>query len=262
MPVISSAQFFQYGVTTEETERLGLPCGGHLNIVVEPLQVEHAEHFRLIVAALAERRCIQRVVDLKTGSQQLAVAERHQPLAYDEPNEVLTQTFGPRHQLFIIGAGMVSTYLAELALTLDYAVTVCDPREQLLEDFPVANVTKIADMPDDAVRAHANDPASAIVALTHDPRIDDMGLMEALKTQAFYIGAMGSSRTSAARRQRLAALELSEDEIARLHAPIGLPIGSKTPPEIAIAVIAEITAVRKQREHDSRLRLDSITDAA
>ena len=255
-------QFFQYGVTAEETERLGLPCGGHLNIVVEPLQAEHIEHFRPIVAALRERSCIQRVVDLNTGSQQLSVVDRHQPLAYDESNETLTQTFGPRHQLFIIGAGMVSTYLAEFALMLDYAVTVCDPREQLLDDFPVANVTKIADMPDDAIRAHANDPASAIVALTHDPRIDDMGLMEALKTQAFYIGAMGSSRTSAARRERLIALELSEDEIARLHAPIGLPIGSKTPPEIAIAVIAEITAVRKQRERDSRSALDSITAAA
>jgi xanthine dehydrogenase accessory factor len=255
-------QFFQYGVTAEETERLGLPCGGHLNIVVEPLQAEHIEHFRPIVAALRERSCIQRVVDLNTGSQQLSVVERHQPLAYDESNETLTQTFGPRHQLFIIGAGMVSTYLAELALMLDYAVTVCDPREQLLDDFPIANVTKIADMPDDAIRAHANDPASAIVALTHDPRIDDMGLMEALKTQAFYVGAMGSSRTSAARRERLIALELSEDEIARLHAPIGLPIGSKTPPEIAIAVIAEITAVRKQRERDSRSALDSITAAA
>ena len=255
-------QFFQYGVTTEETERLGLPCGGHLDIVVEPLQAGDIEHFRRIVAALSERRCIQRVVDLKNGSQQLAPAKRHQPLAFDEANDVLTQTFGPRHQLFIIGAGMVSTYLAELALMLDYAVTVCDPRDQLLDDFPVAGVTKTADMPDDAVKAHANDPASAIVALTHDPRIDDMGLMEALKTQAFYIGAMGSSRTSASRRERLAALELSEDEIARLHAPIGLPIGSKTPPEIAIAVIAEITAVRKQRERDSRSHLDSIIATA
>jgi xanthine dehydrogenase accessory factor len=102
-------------------------------------------------------------------------------------------------------------------------------------------------MPDDAVRAYANDPATAIVALTHDPRIDDMGLMEALSTDAFYIGAMGSSRTSAARRERLLALDVGADDLGRLHAPIGLPIGSKTPPEIAIAILAEITAVRKNR---------------
>jgi xanthine dehydrogenase accessory factor len=102
-------------------------------------------------------------------------------------------------------------------------------------------------MPDDAVRAHANDPATAIVALTHDPRIDDMGLMEALSSDAFYIGAMGSSRTSAARRKRLLDLDVSAGDLARLHAPIGLPIGSKTPPEIAIAILAEITAVRKSK---------------
>lgn len=253
-------QFFQYGITAEETERLGLPCGGHLNIVVEPLQPSQTDHFRSILNTLNERRCVQRVVDLGARTSRLTPVERHQALAYDD--DVLTQTFGPRHQLFIIGAGMVSTYLAELALMLDYAVTVCDPREQLLADFPVTGVNKVADMPDDAVRAHANDPASAIVALTHDPRIDDMGLMEALKTQAFYVGAMGSSRTSASRRERLAALDLSAAEIGRLHAPIGLPIGSKTPPEIAIAVIAEITAVRKQRERESRARLDSVTAAA
>ena len=128
--------------------------------------------------------------------------------------------------------------------------------------FDVDGVTKVADMPDDAVRSHANDRASAIVALTHDPRIDDMGLMEALKTDAFYVGALGSSRTSAARRERLEALDLTTHEIGRLHAPIGLPIGSKTPPEIAIAILAEITAVRKQRERESRERLAEVTAAA
>ena len=105
------------------------------------------------------------------------------------------------------------------------------------------------------VKAHANDPSSAIAALTHDPRIDDMGLMEALKTDAFYVGAMGSTRTSASRRERLRALEMSEAEIARLHAPIGLPIGSKTPPEIAVAVMAEILAIRAEQAAASRRQL-------
>ena len=137
-------------------------------------------------------------------------------------------------------------HLAQMALTLDFAVTVCDPREQLLDDFAVPGVNRVRDMPDDAVQAHANDPLSAIVALTHDPRIDDMGLMQALTTDAFYIGAMGSTRTSASRRERLLALDVSERDLAKLHAPIGLPIGSKTPPEIAIAILAEIIAVRKR----------------
>jgi xanthine dehydrogenase accessory factor len=117
-------------------------------------------------------------------------------------------------------------------------------------------------MPDDAVKAYANDAASAIVALTHDPRIDDMGLMEALKTPAFYVGAMGSTKTSAGRRKRLQALDVTDAELSRLRAPIGLPIGSKTPPEIAVAIIAEITAVRKHREKASLAHLAGLTSAA
>ncbi len=242
------AQYFSYGVTTEETERLGLPCGGHLNIVVEPLRPDAATiaHFAHLNARLQERQCIQREVNLKTASFAALDRERSAPLQWDEANQILKHTLGPQAQLFIIGAGMVSQYLAQMALTLDFAVTVCDPREQLLDDFPVAGVTRVRDMPDDAVKAHAKDSQSAIVALTHDPRIDDMGLMEALTTDAFYIGAMGSSRTSASRRERLLALDVSEQDLDKLHAPIGLPIGSKTPPEIAIAILAEIISVRKQ----------------
>ncbi len=243
------AQFFQYGITAEETEKLGLPCGGHLYIVVEPQapDADTLKHFKALNDALEARRCIQRSVNLTAQATTITPVERHAELEWNADAQTLTHTYGPRFQLFIIGAGMVSQYLAEMALMLDYEVTVCDPREELLNTFGNARVRLIADMPDDAVRAHANDAASAIVALTHDPRIDDMGLMEALTTEAFYVGAMGSSRTSANRAERLRALDLSETDMAKLHAPIGLPIGSKTPPEIAIAILAEITAVRKSR---------------
>ena len=247
-------QFFQYGITAEETEKLGLPCGGHLYIVVEPLHpsTDTQAHFRQLTTALAERRCAKRVVDLKQGSTAIVAPCSAAPLAWDEQNQVLEHTYGPAHQLFVIGSGMVSAYLAQMALSLDYEITVCDPRKDLLDQFSVAGVRKVADMPDDAVREYANDPATAIVALTHDPRIDDMGLMEALETEAFYIGAMGSTRSSASRRERLLALDLNPADIDRLHAPIGLPIGSKTPPEIAIAILAEITAVRKHRATAAR----------
>ena len=243
------AQFFQYGITAEETEKLGLPCGGHLYIVVEPQQpnAQTIAHFSELNEALSERRCIRRTINLAAQETSITATDELAGLAWDEGSQVLTHTYGPRHQLFIIGAGMVSHYLADMATLLDYEVTVCDPREDLLNDFPVTNVRKINDMPDDAIRVHAKDPATAIVALTHDPRIDDMGLMEALTTEAFYIGAMGSSRTSASRRERLLALDISPSDIDKLHAPIGLSIGSKTPPEIAIAILAEITAVRKNQ---------------
>lgn len=243
------AQYFRYGITAEETEKFGLPCGGALHIVIEPLAGDAAtlEHFHALTEALHARRRVRREVDLAAGTRHCTTVDAFEPLVWDADRQRMAHTCGPRYQLFIIGAGMVSKYLAEFALRLDYEVRVCDPREHLLEDFGVAGVECIRDMPDDAVRRHASDPASAIVALTHDPRIDDMGLMEALRTDAFYVGAMGSTRTSASRLERLRALDLTDQEIARLHAPIGLPIGSKTPPEIAMAIMAELIAVRHGR---------------
>ena len=256
-------EYFRYGVTAEETERLGLPCGGYLDIVVEPLQPERdAQQFAGIVARLDQLGRIERTLDMTRSHSTVRNVDGPAELSYDPATQRLTQVFGPRFQLFIIGAGMVSKYLAEMAQMLDYAVTVCDPREQLLEDFSVPGTRRICGMPDDVVKANASDAGSAIVALTHDPRIDDMGLMEALKTKAFYVGAMGSRKTSAARRERLQALDLGSAELARLHAPIGLPIGSKTPPEIAIAILAEITAVRKHREAQAREHLGGLVSVA
>ena len=253
------AQFFEYGVTAEEAEKFGLPCGGRLHIVIEPVQAAEPwrSHFQHISARLAQRRPVRRRVELRSGAFTHRDAEAAEPPLWDAEAQVLEQSYGPRRQLFVIGAGMVSKYLAELAQQLDYEVTVCDPREDLLGDFGIPGVRLVNDMPDDAVRDRANDPASAIVALTHDPRIDDMGLMEALKTEAFYVGAMGSRRTSAARRKRLLALDLTDTDIERLRAPIGLPIGSKTPPEIAVAVMAEIIAVQAQRSVEARRQLES-----
>lgn len=242
------ATIHRYGLDPEDTERLGLPCGGHLHIVIEPLRSDAATraHFAQLRERMEQRQPTRRTLDLATGAMALQPVTRHEPLRLDEQDAGrprLEQTYGPRRQLFVIGAGMVSMYLAQIAQMLDYQVTVVDPREHLLNDFAVEGTRTLCMMPDDAVREFADDPDTAIVALTHDPRIDDMAMMEALTTRAFYVGAMGSTRTSAARRERLAQLDLTAEQIDRLHAPVGLPIGSKTPPEIAIAILAEITAV-------------------
>lgn len=256
-------RFFRYGETAEEAEQLGLPCGGHLDIVIEPLGgAAAANHMERIATRLAGRACVERTVRLPTGEFASRDVERHAALRYDHGRGVLEQTYGPQYQLFVIGTNMVSGYVAEMGLALGYDVTVCDPRAERLADFPTAGVRKIRDMPDDAVRAHAADAHSAVVALNHDPRIDDMGLMEALTTDAFYVGAMGSERTSAKRRARLRDLDLSGEQIARLRAPIGLPIGSKTPPEIAVAIVAEITAVRHRRDAEARAALAADQRAA
>lgn len=252
----SGPELLSYGIRAEDTERLGLPCGGQLEIVVEALTPEHAPLFGDIVRALEARRCIRRKVELWPGGTMSATAsDHHGPLELEQAGSQgprLQQTYGPRRQLFLIGAGMVSRYLAEMAQALDYQVTVCDPREHMLEAWHVPGTRVLCAMPDDAVREHANDPHSAIIALTHDPRIDDMGLMEALCGDAWYIGAMGSTRTSANRRERLRQLDLSAEQIDRLHAPVGLPIGSKTPPEIAIAILAELTALDRERPLDAQ----------
>ncbi len=241
-------RLLKYGLAPEDTEKLGLPCGGHLHVVVEPLAARHADTFAHIVRRLDARRCVSRRVQLASGTMTASDCDDFAELELHEPPHgpvILEHTYGPRRQLFLIGAGMVSRYLAEMAQALDYEVTVCDPREHMLEQWAVPGVKTVCAMPDDGVLAHADDPRSAIIALTHDPRIDDMGLMAALESQAWYVGAMGSERTSAKRRERLAQLDLTREQIERLHAPVGLSIGSKTPPEIAIAILAELTALSK-----------------
>ena len=246
-----------YGVTAEESDRLGLPCGGQLHVVIEPFPEQRSlPQLQHIVKRLQARECVERRVDIATGDMTIDDKERFRHLQFigdfdntDVANEkFLVQTYGPRYQLFLIGAGQVSMVLAEMAQALDYQVVVCDPREHMIEQWSIDGVQLVNDMPDDAVRSFANDAFTAIIALTHDPRIDDMGLMEALKTDAFFVGAMGSSRTSAKRRERLLQLDLSEDEINRLHAPVGLSIGSKTPAEIAIAILAQLTELRSNTE--------------
>ena len=156
----------------------------------------------------------------------------------------MIHSLSPMYRLLLLGAGDVAKYVAEMALALEYDVTLCDPRPNYLDNWNVDGVDTTSRLPDDVVRDHFSNPYSGIIALAHDPRVDDMALMEALKTDAFYVGAMGSERTSAARRERLPELGLTKDEIDILHAPIGFEIQSKTPAEIAVSIMAEVTAVR------------------
>ncbi len=248
-----------YGQTAEESERLGLPCGGQLHVVIEPFVDQRAlAQLDHIVERLDARECTERSVDIANGAMTVEDKARFSHLKFigsfdntDQPgHKFMVQTYGPRYQLFLIGSGQVSACLAEIAQALDYQVIVCDPREEMLEQWTVEGVQLVSDMPDDAVRKYATDKFSAIIALTHDPRIDDMGLMQALATDAFFVGAMGSTRTSAKRRERLLQLDLTQAQIDRLHAPVGLPLGSKTPAEIAIAILAQLTALRAEQKSE------------
>jgi len=147
--------------------------------------------------------------------------------------------------MLLIGAGQLAEYLATMALFCGFAVTVCDPREEYRSAFQVPGATLVTDMPDDVVQAFKPDRRSCVVALTHDPKLDDLALIEALQTEAFYIGGIGSRRNNAARRARLIEhFGQTEESLRRLRGPIGIYIGSKTPPEIAVSVMAEILAVK------------------
>lgn len=237
---IERPQVVTYGVTKEEAERFGLPCGGTLQLVLE--QVTDDAALKQLLQSVERHELIARTLDMQTGRVQLAAASREDVLSFD--GKTLKGVYGPRWRLLIVGAGQLSRYVAQMAQALDYHVTVCDPREEYADTWDVEGAALDRGMPDDVVLSMNLDSHSAVVAVTHDPKIDDLALMEALKSPAFYVGALGSRLNSEKRRERLALFDLSEEEIDRLHGPVGLRIGSKTPPEIAVAILAEMTAVR------------------
>ena len=230
-----------YGVTRDEATRFGLPCGGTLELVVEP--APDTALLEVLAQRIGGHRLVARCVDLESGTVGLDDARRGDALQWDGIR--LTTIHGPQWRLLIIGAGQLSVALAQMALALDYEVIVCDPRAEYAAEWPVPGARLVATMPDDTVLAMEPDPHTAIVALTHDPKLDDMALLEALKSPAFYVGALGSRRNTAARKARLHEhFDLSDAEVERLHGPVGLHIGSRTPAEIAVSILAEMTAVK------------------
>lgn len=230
-----------YGVTREEGERFGLPCGGTLELVCEPIR--DAAALTPVRDALEQRRAIVRELDLDTGTSRLLPADTHTAACQVKSN-VLRKVFGPQWQLVIIGAAELSRCIAQLAQALDYHVVVCDPRPDYAAAWDVPGTEVASGLPDDLIRWRVTDERSAVLTLTHDPRVDDMALVEALESPAFYVGALGSQRTTDKRLERLRELDVPPDAIARLHAPIGLPIGSHAPMEIAVAIAAELIAAR------------------
>ena len=230
----------QYGVSAEEAQRFGLPCGGQLEVVIEAsLDVLRLDE---LFAKISAGEVFARVVNLSHGGWTYRPAAPTDETTRDEVE--FTCIHGPRWRLLIVGASEIARYLAEVAATLDFQVFVCDPREEYHTAWRVPGSVFVDAMPDDAVLAFKPDGHTVIVTVSHDPKLDDMALMEALKTPAFYIGAVGSKKTSDERRARLREFDLSEAQVARLHGPVGLGIGSRTPPEIAIAILAELVAAR------------------
>ncbi|WP_057687724.1 XdhC family protein, partial [Bordetella pertussis] len=230
-----------YGVTRDEATRFGLPCGGTLRLVAEPLAPRDA-WLDEVLQAIAEHRLVRRTIDLHTGAAALEAAAPAEGPDFD--GRMFRAVYGPHWRLLIIGANQTAQVLADIAATLDFQVIVCDPREEFHAAWHAPHATLVATMPDDIVLEIGTDERTAIVALTHDPKLDDMVLLEALKSRAFYVGALGSRANQEKRRERLRLFDLGDEDIARLRGPVGLPIASRTPAEIAVAVAAELVWVR------------------
>jgi xanthine dehydrogenase accessory factor len=231
----------KYGVTQDETRRYAIPCGGTMELLIEP--TPDITLMDELARRIAQGELVRRTVVVGRPCSEVITATAADAFQWD--GHTLSTIHGPLWRLLIIGAGQTSTYLAQMAQALDYQITVCDPRSEYTAGWDVAQTRLIHNMPDDAVIELNPDPRSAVVALTHDPKLDDLALLIALKSPAFYIGALGSRSNSRRRRERfLQHFDLSVSDVERLHGPVGLSIGSRTPPEIAVAILAEMTAVR------------------
>ncbi len=231
----------RYGIDADAAHRFGLPCGGLIELVLEPVQPR--TRLDELLERLSRGERVRRVLTIASGEVELQPATDTDELLLTDTT--LTTHHGPHWRLLLIGAGQMTQYLAQMAGALGYEVLVCDPREEYAEGFTVPGATLLRTMPDDTVTALKPDGHTAIIALTHDPKLDDLALMEALKSEAFYIGAIGSRANQAKRKQRLIEhFGMTEDQLARLHGPVGLKNGARTPPEIAVSILAELTAVR------------------
>ncbi|BEU21192.1 XdhC family protein [Paraburkholderia terrae] len=247
----------RYGITADEAHRFGLPCGGTLELVIEPLTA--ASGIDELVSHVEAGELVTRTVDLLTGCVRLSRSTRTDGLQYHRERQLAT-VHGPGYRMLLIGAGQLSRYMASIGVGLGYEVTVCDPRTEYSEGWDMAGTRVVYTMPDDTVLDMRLDERCAVVAVTHDPKLDDLALMEALRTPAFYVGALGSRRNNAARRERLREFDLDESQLGRLRGPAGIYIGSRTPPEIALSILAEITAAKNQvslpdsvRVHEAKL---------
>lgn len=249
------AVIVRYGGSDDEPEnpRVRLPCGGVLEVLVERMiaNSENLAHLEAVRSALSGDKELARAVRLTDGTSWLEETKLTGPrVVRKKGEEVVSIRVGPIAKLILAGYSTVAEACASFAISLGYQVVLCDPRDEITRDLEVLDgVEFIPQFPALYIASPgACTPSTAVVAVTHDPRIDDLAMMAAVKTSASYIGVMGSGRTSQARAERLRRTGgLSEAEIEQIRMPIGLGLGSKTPSEIALAIMADIVRVRRGR---------------
>lgn len=234
-------EILTYGVTADEAHQFGLPCGGTIKLVIE-FDPDPQLLGRVIEATQQGKLAIRKVC-LTAGEVELIATDMPESLTFD--GIVMSSVFGPHYRMLVIGAGQLSEYLAIMARFNGFSVTVCDPRIEFSQVWSLQDVNVSTGMPDDVVDEFKPDSRTCIVAVTHDPKLDDLALLSALHTDAFYVGAIGSRKNNAARRQRMIDyLDQPPELMDKLRGPVGIYIGSKTPAEIAVSIMAEIIAVK------------------
>ncbi|CEO41702.1 XdhC family protein [Photobacterium kishitanii] len=246
-------QVFDYGShLAADGSRYELPCGGHISLLIEYLQPNINYHWlnEWLTAAMTNNAFV-RLINIE--SEQRCITTDLDASSFTTP--WLTVHYQQHWQLLLLGISQVSEEVARLAVRAGFAVRLCDMRDNYQQNWRWTSADGGIDVEwcaaDDFVERYAND-YTAVLALAHDPRVDDLGLMGALESSAFYIGALGSQANSERRRERLMRIgEYKQQQLARLHAPIGVAIGSKTPIEIAIAIMAEVIAAKNGIECDS-----------
>jgi xanthine dehydrogenase accessory factor len=239
-------QQIRYGAGDSSLGNIALPCGGVLDVLVENLPADCAvqAHLRQLQAALQGQRRLIREIDLASGARQL-FDDHSQGPRVERSDGTLRLRIGAAQRLLLAGYSNVSHFCAEFGAALGFQVLLCEPREEVLAGVSLPNIEVRRQLPSQVIAEGGCHRDTAVVASTHDPRIDDLAMIEAVRSPAFYIGVMGSRLTTQKRFERLRRSGgLSETEIARIQAPIGLNIGSKTPAEIALAVLADIVRVR------------------
>ncbi|MGD9293674.1 MAG: XdhC family protein [Roseobacter sp.] len=239
-------RMLEYGVSDGDAFAVGLACGGTIRILVEPVgPVLPVSVLRDLVEARAVRRPIAYEVTLSSGARRLvqdAYPERFTTdrSGFEAEGDVFVAIHNPPLRLVIVGAVHIAQALVPMARIAGYDPVVIDPRGAFGSEARFPGERLVADWPDEALEQIGLDTRTALVLLTHDPKLDDPALHIALRSTCFYIGALGSRRTHAARVARLEDAGFSPDEIARIHAPIGLDIGASGPPEIAVSILAEM----------------------
>lgn len=254
----AAPQIMEFGVSEDDAWAVGLACGGTIRV-----HVGHGDDIAEIARRVRAKESFAYCISLGDQPSYFATSadpvmaaaiERDTSRHVETPDgTVFARIFRPQPRLLIVGAVHIAMPLVQIAQTAGYDVTIIDPRTAFTHNDRFPGVRIVTDWPDDALESLALDGGTAVVTLTHDPKIDDPALFVALQSKAFYVGALGSLKTQAQRRVRLKEMGIDDATLTRLHGPVGLSIGAATPAEIAISVMAEITHVRRMGDKRPQL---------